>query len=107
MKNAVAWFAVLLTFAVSCRLRDIRTVTIEVPRLRGEECAQRLHRVLAPVNGVDPDALRFEPGRVTVTYDSMRLALKNIEHIIAEAGFDANDVPADPAARERLPERCR
>ncbi len=80
---------------------------IDVPQLRGQECAQRLHRTLVNMNGVVSDGLFLEPGSVRVTYDSMRLALKNLEYAIAAEGFQANDIPPDPAARERLPERCR
>ncbi len=99
--------AMVLMGLVGCRVHDIRTVDIEVPQLRGEECAQHLHRALATMNGVDPQALRFEPGRVTVTYDSMKLALKNIEYAIAGQGFQANEIPADPEVRRALPERCQ
>lgn len=97
----------LLMFGVSCRVRDIRTVEIEVPRLRGEQCIRYLQHVLGSLDGVDADRLLIEPGRVIITYDSMKLAIKNLEHTIARAGFDANEIPADPEARARLPEACR
>ncbi len=106
-KTATILATVALLATISCRIRDVRTVVIDVPRLRGEECAHRLHRLLLGVDGVDHGALRLEPGRITVTYDSMKLALKNLEYAIAAAGFDANEIPADPQARERLPEQCR
>lgn len=96
-----------LLIVAGCRVRDIRTVEIAVPQLRGEECAQILHRALAGLGGVDPQSLHFDHGKVMVTYDSMKLALKNIEYAIAAQGFQANEVPADPAARNALPERCQ
>ncbi len=99
--------AAILLIGSACRQRDIRTVTIEIPQLRGQECEQMLHRVLSAMNGVRGDTLVFETGSVTVTYDSMRLALKNLEYAIAATGFQANEIPADPEAREQLPERCR
>ncbi len=99
--------AVILLIGFACRQRDIRTVTIDVPRMQGEECAGIVYNVLASLNGVRAESLEMEPGAVTVTYDSMRLALKNLEYALAEAGFQANEIPPDPDARERLPERCR
>ncbi len=99
--------ATILVIGSSCRQMDIRTVTIEVPQLRGQECEQILHRVLSSMNGVRGDTLVFETGSVTVTYDSMRLALKNLEYAISAAGFQANEIPADAEARGQLPERCR
>lgn len=104
---AFGLLVISLLLSVSCRMRDIRTVIIDVPQLRGEECAQRLHALLASVDGVDGGKLVFEPGRITVTYDSMKLALKNLEYLIAGVGFQANATPANPEARQRLPERCR
>ncbi len=98
---------VVLLIGFACRQRDIRTVTIDVPQMRGEECARIVYGVLANLNGVQADSLDMEPGAVTVTYDSMRLALKNLEHALAAAGFQANEIPPDPDAREQLPERCR
>ena len=29
-----------------------------------------------------------------VSFDSLRLSMKNLEHAIARVGFDANDTPA-------------
>jgi hypothetical protein len=42
-----------------------------------------------------------------VTYDALKLGIKNIEYVIAGAGFDANDTPAPKEAREALPAECR
>jgi copper chaperone CopZ len=44
---------------------------------------------------------------MVVTYESLRLSSKNIEHAIANAGFTANEIPADPEARAKLPQACK
>ena len=49
----------------------------------------------------------LERRMVYVRYDSLHRSVKNIEFTIAHAGFDANEVPADREAQERLPEECR
>lgn len=105
--KTLMYLAVLVLALAGCRVRDIRTVVIDVPQLRGEACAQRIHQTLASMGGIDAQALRFEPGQVTVTYDSMKLALKNIEHAIAAQGFQANEIPPNPEARRALPEQCQ
>jgi hypothetical protein len=43
---------------------------------------------------------------VRVRYDSIKLSIKNIEFAIAEAGFRANEVPADAKAAAALPAEC-
>jgi copper chaperone CopZ len=92
-----------------CRQTDIRTVVIQVPGVRNEACAQRVRQALAPLRAIDHTRLAFDlaAGTVQVTYDSMQLARKNIELSIVYAGFDANEIPADAAARAALPPECR
>lgn len=91
----------------SCRQQDIRTVTIRIPGAKQESCRAIVKAALTKLDGVQADSITFEVGAVTVTYDSMKLARKNIEYGIAAAGFDANDIPAYPAAREALPPECK
>jgi hypothetical protein len=101
-------FAVLL--AASGCFRPVReTVEVRVPQLRSEE---GIRRVTAAFQGLPADliqGLEFDLERrvVRVTYDNQRLRVRNIEHLIADAGFDANETPADAAQRARLPEECR
>jgi hypothetical protein len=42
-----------------------------------------------------------------VRYDTLRQSLKNLEYAVADAGFDANDIPANETVRSNLPEACR
>ncbi len=108
MKVAVLLVLLLSGLAgTSCRQRDIRTTTILCPKVMNEKSSEIVFRALSRTDGVQPDSIRFESGKVTVTYDSMKVAIKNLEYVIAEAGFDAGEFPADPKAREALPEELR
>jgi copper chaperone CopZ len=94
----------------SCRKTDVRTVVIRVPQMRSEACAERVKDALQQARyGVRQDTLRVDLERRTITidYDSMQLSIKNIEFIVAEAGFDANEVPRDAEAAAKLPAECR
>lgn len=126
---------------MGCRLKDVRTVTLSVADARCAECAKVLIRALAGIGEVDPNAtitvreedhrafaswkphaknntaavsavvVRYDKGEVDVTYDSLKLAIKNLEFAIAEAGYEVQTQPctiaADSAARAALPEACR
>ena len=46
-------------------------------------------------------------GVTVVVYDSMILARKNVEMGINQAGFDANELPANQQAQAALPPECR
>lgn len=102
--------AAVLGLALSgCRLSDKREVTVHAPGVKNEVCVQRVVSALSALDGVDIQALRFDlaAGTVRVKYESMKLGKKNIEHAFANAGFDANDIPAPAAAKAVLPEACR
>ena len=100
---------VLLAGLVSCRRERPRVVTVFVPGLNGEKCAEIISKSLATADGIKMNTLQFdfEKQEVTVEYESMRTAVKNVEHFIAKAGFDANTVPAYKEGLEKLPEECK
>ena len=98
--------AAALIFTVACRTQDIRIQVIRTPQLINNDCAQILVRDLTKTEGVSEVIYSLQDKTVTVTYDSMKLALKNLESVIAMAGFDANDTPANPQARAALPVAC-
>jgi copper chaperone CopZ len=97
-----------LTMA-GCRRSDVRTIALSVPDMNNEACVAVVREALAVVPGVQRDAMRFDvPGReVVVVYDSLQLSLKNIEYVVARAGFRVNDIPADEQAAAALPAACR
>jgi len=70
------------------------------PQVVGARAADVVVKALSKADGVKVDSIKIEDGKVTVTYDSMKLAIKNIEFTIAEAGFDAGEIPADSKARD-------
>ena len=116
MKRAFAIVALASALlAGGCRTQDIRTVVIGVPGMRCAECAKRVEAALAAMGneGVKADKLAFDTaaGTVTVTYDSMLVAIKNLEFAIAAAGYAVTakpyPLPADPTAAAALPAPCR
>ena len=93
-----------------CRRVDYRDVTIEVPEMKNAACEEVIrHALRAQVAyGVDVEKMVFDLTNRTVrlSYDSVKLSLKNVEFTFAEAGFGANDVPASTEARAKLPPAC-
>ncbi len=93
----------------ACRMQDIREAELRIPALRTTECAVIVSNSLARTPGVMADTMQvdYETGSVTLQYDSMILSLKNIEFVVADAGFAVNNVPANEQARAALPPGCR
>ena len=96
-----------LALFCACRQADIRTVTIKAPGLKNQQCEGIVSNVLTRQDGVRPESIRFSPGAVTVTYDSMKVAIKNLEYAMAGVGFAANEIPAQQKAYEALPPECK
>ncbi len=91
----------------ACRKNDIRTVQIKTPGMTNAACAKVVQDAFAHqpgINSVRPD---FQTHELTVTYNSMVVARKNLEFIVAGAGFDADDTPAFSNAVAKLPAECR
>jgi hypothetical protein len=73
------------------------TAVLVVPGLRDNTDANVVVDAIAyaRLGSDDPRVAIHRPTRrLVVSYDSMRLSLKSLEHAIACAGFDANDTPA-------------
>ena len=86
-------FAAALAAASGCRRTDVRDFEVSVPGAAAEDEAT-LRAALAPYVGVKDGTVVFDSARkvLSLRYDSMQIAKKNIEMAIAEAGFTANGV---------------
>ena len=78
-------------FATGCRRTDVRDFEVSIPALTAE-AEPAIRQSLAGFAGVEKASLKFDAAnhRVTMRYDSMQVAHKNIELAIAKAGWTAN-----------------
>jgi len=93
----------------SCRQSDVRAAEIKVPAMKNQACAQIIVNAIGRQVGVQPNGISVDFGArmVLVRYDSLVTARKNLEFAVAEAGFQANEVPAKPEAVKALPPECK
>lgn len=116
----LALLAFFTTFSMQgCYRSDVRTEIIKVPAMGTEACASALEGRLAKVGGMqrvsaDPYALEVE-----VVFNARRTSRRNVEHHIADFGFDveaqplkhemekAYVIPGNATAKARLPAECR
>jgi copper chaperone CopZ len=94
---------------VSCRQTDVRILKVSVPGMKNAACADLIQKAVATQPGVLGDKIQVDLASrsLTVPYESLYTARKNIEGAIADAGFAANEVPANPEAVKALPPDCR
>ena len=96
MTSKIKIFLSVLTvlFALAgCRRTDVRDFAVEIPSAT-EADVPAIAACLSPYAGVERGSLKFDASKrvLTLRYDSMQLARKNIEMAIAGIGFTANGV---------------
>jgi len=92
-----------------CFRNDLRTEEFHVPELEGQPCLSYLSSRLRTVDGIRDIQADFSSKKVVVSFDGLKLAIKNIEIYIADAGFDVNERPGNETARAsaEFPSSCR
>ena len=93
VRMAAAAVAVASCLATGCRRTDVRDFEISIPALTAE-AEPAIRQSLMGFAGVEKSSLKFDrqAKKLTLRYDSMQLAKKNIEMAIAKAGYEANGV---------------
>jgi periplasmic mercuric ion binding protein len=83
------------------------TVTISVPTVQCEQCKDRIEKYLTREEGVQIVKVDYKKKICKVTYLWDRTTTENIKTAIANIGYDAGDVTADPEAYKKLPTCCK
>lgn len=96
--RAVMWVLVLgaALGLGSCRKADVRKVVVRVPELKTAKDIDTVTQALKKTKGILAINVDTNDTVLVVTYDSLRLAKMNVEHVIAEAGYAANETPPYP-----------
>lgn len=80
--------AAAITALCGCRREDIREMTVAIPSL-SEHNRQTVVKALEKYQGIDRDSYQwdFEGRKLTLRYDSMKIAQANIRYAINESGI--------------------
>lgn len=109
MKTVIFSVLSLLLFATP---KDIPAqkptkVVINVPGAQDEACKTRIENYLKREYGVVESNVNYRRHTVTVKFIPARTNIENIKTAIANLGYDADDVKANPESRKRLPKNCQ
>ncbi|WP_395768041.1 heavy-metal-associated domain-containing protein [Aquirufa sp.] len=73
-----------------------------------EMCKERIEKNLALTKGVEKSDLNLEDqSNITVVYNPDKIDVAKIKQVIAETGYDADDVKAVKKSYEKLPNCCK
>jgi mercuric ion binding protein len=92
---------------VPVRKGSVETVTISVPTVQCEQCKDKIERYLTREDGVLTVKVDYKKKTCKVSYLWDRTTTENIKTAIANVGYDAGDVTADPEAYKKLPTCCK
>lgn len=70
-------------------------------------CKERIETAMAYHKGVLDADLDLKSKILTVTYNTKHTNLATIKKLISLTGYDADEVPADSGAYEKLPSCCK
>ena len=107
MKSILLITALLFTGLVSAQDKAAtETVVIQTSAECGA-CKTRIEDKLNYAKGVKFAELNLDDKKVTVKYSTKKITLAEIKQLIAETGYDADEVKAISAAVEKLPTCCK
>jgi len=84
-----------------------QTVVIKTPTVQCEECKERIEKYMSHEEGIIKVSVDYKKKTATVTYYTARTNVENIKALIANVGYDADDVTAEPDSYKRLPTCCK
>ena len=109
MKNLFVFlFSVL--FAFSSNAQDNKKTPIELKIKTSavcDMCITTIEKAMAYEKGVKTFKLDVDSKILTVTYLPNKTTPEKIRKAVSEAGYDADDLPADAKAYEKLDKCCK
>jgi periplasmic mercuric ion binding protein len=87
--------------------KTMMTAKISTPSVQCQECKERIETNLKRYDGVLSVNVNVKRKETTVKYLTDRTNLENIKTAIANAGYDADDIPANPDFYKQLPKCCK
>lgn len=109
MKTLFFAFFTLAVFSTSssAQRKAIQKAVIQTPGVQAEVCKTGIENFLKHEYGISTVKADYRRHTVTVTWYTDRTNIENIKTALANMGYDADDVTANPDSFKRLPASCR
>jgi copper chaperone CopZ len=98
---------ILASYSSFSQVKPTLNATIKTPTAQCENCKIRIENYLKGYDGILTVLVNFRKGETRVKYLSDRTDIEQIKTAISNAGYDADDVPANPDSYNRLPKSCK
>ncbi|HMG82047.1 MAG TPA: heavy metal-associated domain-containing protein [Ferruginibacter sp.] len=101
-------FSLLAFISVSfAQQKAVEKVVIKTPTVVCEDCKERIEQYMMHEDGIQSVNVDYKKKITTVTYLTDRTNVEDIKAAIANVGYDADDVKAEPDAYKKLPPCCK
>jgi periplasmic mercuric ion binding protein len=109
MKKFLLSLVAIITvgLAANAQVKAIQTVKIATPTVQCEMCKSKIETYLKRYDGVNMVNVNVKKKEVTVKYITDRTNEEEIKTAIANAGYDAGEIAANPDSYKRLPKCCK
>jgi copper chaperone CopZ len=87
--------------------KAVQKAVIKTPGIQAEVCKTGVENFLVHEYGVSSVKADYRKHTVTVVWYTDRTNIENIKTALANMGYDADDVTAEPDATKKLPPACR
>ena len=87
--------------------KGVLKAVIKTPGVQCEACKTRIENHLVHEDGVSSVKADYRKHSVTVVWIIDRTNIENIKTALANMGYDADDITADPEAYKMLPVTCQ
>lgn len=103
-----AFSAILFCIAASAQVKKaVQTVKISTPTVNCDLCKDRIESYLKRYEGITYINVNVKKQETTVKYVTDRTNVENIKTAITNAGYDADELTANPDSYKRLPITCK
>ena len=96
-----------IALSASAQVKAVQTAKISTPTIQCEMCKKKMETYLNRQDGVQTINVNVKKKETTVKYITDRINEEEIKTAIANAGYDAGDVTANPDSYKRLPKCCK
>ena len=109
MKKLVfsALAAYFFSLAGSAQTKAVQNIKISTPSIQCDKCKKKIEELFKRYDGVMTVNVNVKRKETTVKYLTDRTNEEVIKTAIANAGYDANEIAANPESYKALPKCCK
>lgn len=103
----IALLVIGITGKSFSQTKPVLAAVIKTPTALCESCKIRIETYLKRYDGIIEINVNYRKGETKLKYVTERINIEEIKTAIANAGYDADDVPANEDSYNRLPKTCK